>query len=195
MINFTTKHIPLITYQTSGDTFFIKNVNDCLFFSVIDIAGHGTRKCFFNAKKLKKIVENKIEFLDFEKIFLEIHKEIIGDGAVVLVGKINTITAEYEYSCVGNISIKKINTKDDIEILKTQEGIVGIYLPSKIKKQKGILKNKEYLLFHTDGIKTNISLSKYFVYNKDLDNILDMIIKRERNIDDALGLLMRYEIE
>ncbi len=195
MIEFAIKHIPLITYQTSGDTYFIKKVNDCLFFSVIDIAGHGTRKCFFNAKRLKNIVENGIEILDFEKIFLEINKELTGNGAVVLIGKINTKTAKYEYSCIGNISVKKVDNKGYIEVLKTQEGIVGIYLPMKIKKEKGILKNKEYLLFHTDGIKSNISLSKYFVYNKKLDNILDMIIKKERNIDDALGLLMRYELE
>jgi len=195
VIDYNVKHIPLITFQTSGDSFVIKEIEDKFYFSVIDIAGHGTSKCFFNAKKIKKIIESSIGNTDFFKIFKKLHNELFGDGAVVLIGYINIRTGEYEYSSIGNISIKKILINKNTVKLKTQEGMIGINIPNNIEIFNGRLEDKEYLFVHTDGVKSNINLSKYFIYNSDVNKISRIIIENERNVDDALGLLLRYRIE
>ncbi len=195
MIEYFVNHNPLITYQTSGDTCYIKNIEDYLFFCIIDIAGHGTKKCFMNAQKLKKLVESSIGILSFKNIIINLHKNLNGNGAVVLIGKINNKTGEYIYSGVGNISIKKVNSQNDVKTLNTQEGIIGIFLPQKIYKLNGKLNNNDYLFIHTDGIKSSIDLKKYFIYEKSLSKTLNLIMKKEKNIDDALGVLIRYKNE
>lgn len=175
--------------NVSGDTCIILNNKEGLFFSLIDIAGHGKR-AYEQAEFCKDFItknydDNIIELIEQIHLKAKNHFELVG-----FFMKLIKHEKRINYINIGNIKVKIFNN-NKIH-LKNSEGIIGYVLPKLTLNEFNFI-DHNILIACTDGIHSFFEFNPMIFNNnyssKDICNYV--INKYYKNTDDAACLAIK----
>jgi len=175
--------------KVSGDIIIVKELEDSLQVSMVDVLGHGD-DAHAVAKKIERFLMST-EALSPSSILKALNKDIQSTrGAAVGICNIHRESGAITYSGIGNTGIRIRSSKVFGGFSK--EGVVGQYTRS-IEDIEGSINNGDIIIMHSDGLtsrfnfpqisnETNESLSviaRDFVYEygKEFDDSSCVIIE------------------
>jgi phosphoserine phosphatase RsbX len=174
----------------SGDavaTYFEGNIT---FFAIIDALGHGLRA---NAVAVRAIgFLEKHWSSNIAASMSGLHQELTGtDGAAVGLCVLDLVSGELRYGGIGNTTCFIVGTQT--RKLRSQEGIVGVHVPT-LRESSCTIESGDMGLLLTDGISDDIYRGEQPSLFLSSPRIVARNVTRlfGRKMDDAACLAFRY---
>ena len=186
-INYHYSVNPLIE-NYSGDAVFVKAYDDYLFFSVIDVLGHGEAAAV-SSKIILDFLEQNFN-KSFNEIIIGLHKLLNKKrGALFTLCRINKINKELEYVTIGNITL--IVSGAGYKNFVGTQGIVGSVLPS-IRVERYALQKNDVIFVYTDGISSKFDTKNKDFLNEKTEKIVEIIMTQYgKKYDDKACLVLK----
>ncbi|MFK2821759.1 sensor histidine kinase [Arcobacter sp. YIC-80] len=184
---------PFISEKNCGDFAFLLDCEDSYLICIGDIGGHGNFKIYELALKIEKEVtlnkENKIFDLFNHISSMKSVKEY---GMTLFIGRVNKELPVLHYICIGNLKLHLIK-KNHVNILKKQNGVIGLEIPSTIEHNLIKLSDNTSIIISTDGINDYSNYLSEIVNIDDLKTISNTLINNfALKDDDALCFVFKY---
>lgn len=176
---------PYMKNGRCADFSHVHETKNSLFFSLVDVAGHGDG-AYHLVPVIKKYLEknHKKDLLD---LMHGLHELLRGTrGAVGLAGLLDKKTGAVQYVGIGNISMRVFGKKDT-RIL-SNEGIIG-YVIRTLKVERLRLMAGGTLLLYTDGIRDYFDRTDCpkGLFQEDAKHVVKGIMKHFFRGDDDAG--------
>jgi anti-sigma regulatory factor (Ser/Thr protein kinase) len=175
----------------SGDTIVVKQIKDQVACAVIDVLGHGPAAHDL-AKHIETFLSRRMN-ADPTATLQLLHEELRGTrGAVAGIAIFDPASGRVRFVSCGNIIARKMG---DVEItLNSTEGTLGQSMRSPTEQQL-VLRGKDVLLIHTDGIKSRFTMRDYPKIRYERAQVIAKTIveKFGRSYDDATCLALRFK--
>jgi serine phosphatase RsbU (regulator of sigma subunit) len=176
----------------SGDLGFVKVLDDIIFLSAIDVAGHGIK-----AAKIARTILSFLQMncsMNLPELVKKLHESLKGTrGCAGSFCRINISDFELEYLGVGDTKAKVFG--EDDKNFFNRPGIIGYVLPI-LKCQNYTLKYSDVLVCHSDGVKSHFQINSLHIgknessltiaksiisqYGKESDDSICVVLKREK---------------
>ncbi len=174
----------------SGDAVAAFSHGNVVFLAIIDALGHGPRANGIAVRTLKFLERNWSS--NIAACMTGLHQELWGtDGAAVGLAVLDATSGQLRYGGIGNTMCLVVGRQT--YKLRSQEGIVGVHVPT-LRESSSIIEPSDVGLLFTDGISEE-------VYKGDQPSLFvgsPQIISRNvtrlfgRKMDDAACLAFRY---
>jgi len=174
--------------KVSGDDVYVMQDSHELFFSIVDVTGHGEEAGAL-AKKIREFIKRNRK-VSFDTQFKKLHETLkLSRGAAIGLGRIDMQTSKCEFCSVGNIMGIHFSDKDSKMVSK--EGIVGIRRRN-LFINKIELKTKDKLLFFSDGVQGKINRETYPIINSGTSEVVATGIMKQfsKSNDDSSCLVI-----
>ncbi|MEQ8667605.1 MAG: SpoIIE family protein phosphatase [Pirellulales bacterium] len=175
----------------AGDAVVIKPCAGGVFFSLIDVLGHG-RDAADVALLAIRFLKQKAS-PDVVEVLCGLNEHLKGSrGAMAVIAFAHTADGAISFTGIGNVMVRRFSDRE--EFFPWPDGIVGIRFrtPRLCQVQMGA---SDVLLVHSDGVSENLSAA---VTSKLLSHPVEAIARRivldhGRLYDDAACIAARYE--
>ncbi|OAJ92769.1 SpoIIE family protein phosphatase [Vibrio bivalvicida] len=184
------KCIPYRDEPEAGDGFYISELENGLFVTIIDVLGHGVKAAAL-ARQLEKQLE-EIASADIDWTMRQAHQYLLGTIGAAMTIVFFDVEERKGYGLgVGNTLIRQLGENGGS--YQAQAGIVGELLPN-LKHFEFNFEGEDTFLFTTDGVKENISNSELEDANgKAVEYLSSYFIHSfSKPFDDATVIVVRF---
>jgi serine/threonine protein phosphatase PrpC len=175
----------------NGDTGFVNVEEQHLFVGIFDGSGHGPEAHAIAQSSRFFLEKNRTSPLP--ELMTLLHEHLRGTrGGVGIIGVVDYAPLQFRYVAMGNVVLRKFGNVSKRQI--TQDGIIGYHIRTPREESLALMPG-DILVLHTDGIKSEFSISDYPEILKDnAETIANNLIKLfGKNNDDATCVVIRFK--
>ena len=181
---------PLLSESECGDTGVILESEDTLFFSVLDVLGHGS-EAYELAIKAKEFLEQNYRE-DMVELINELHLNLMSSrGLVGSLAKLDIGSGLLSHVGIGNITAKKFGTENYRFV--NRDGIIGHKIP-KPRVDSILFEKGDVFIMHSDGVRENSNLQEHpEIFTKKAKSMsMEVVQKFSRQNDDSTCFSLKY---
>jgi len=184
---------PFFGERVVGDAVLTSNNIDFSYLVVIDGIGHGSKAQEISIKIKDYLTENLCP--NPSQLIENVHNYMMGsEGAVIGVSVINHKESSLTFAGLGNISCKVIGSTNNAMV--SADGLLGVRFRS-VKNSRVILKNKDMILMHSDGVSSTSEMTDLLKKNNYSSRLLakKIVITFGSDFDDASCIIAKCKTE
>ncbi len=189
-VKYSISERPFPGETVSGDSCFVKQLEDGYIFVVLDVTGHGTQAALV-ANKLMQVLED-FPSTDIKAVMENLHKNLVRySSAVGSSLYVNEKTGECTIISLGDVTARIIGQNN--RFLVTASGLLGYAIPTLIPTVL-YLEEGAILVVHTDGIKRHTNDNAEDSHDNNVERVTEYLLEKfSKETDDALCLAIRWE--
>ena len=183
---------PCAGQRVSGDTAWVRELEDCLFLAIVDVLGHGEE-----AHELTPVIEAYLERAagrHVAGVMNGLHERLRGTrGAAAGLCAIDTARGSLEYVGVGNTAIRRFGSGEGETRLVSLDGVLGQNMRT-LRPQTLALEPGDLVLLYTDGVSDRFTSASYpgLAYHEPADVTRRVIERFGKGHDDAACIALRW---